>query len=130
MFIGGLFFAFLLAIVFTLVFASRFRGQGWGLGMIFFFLILFLATWAGGLWLTPIGPLWWGVPWFSFLLVSVVVGLLLAVMTPDRRRPPGSANARRRVQSEADTIVAIDIFFWLLLAGLLVAIAVHYAVAV
>jgi len=86
MFITGFLMAFLLAIILTLLLAVGFRGQAWGAGLAFFFLILFLATWAGGLWLTPVGPLMMGVPWMSFLLVALIVGLILAATTPSRYR--------------------------------------------
>lgn len=129
MFITGLLLALFLAILFTIIFATGLRGQGWGMGLLFFFLILFLVTWAGGLWLTPIGPVWGGVPWFSYLMVALVIGLLLATLTPDRRRIPGDLSAKRKSEARAETVIAVDVLFWLLVLGLLIAIAARYAVA-
>ena len=53
MFLGELLLVLFLSLVLTLVFAVGFRRQSWGGGLIVFFLILFLATWAGGIWLPP-----------------------------------------------------------------------------
>jgi hypothetical protein len=129
MFITGLLLAFFLAILFTVIFATGLRGHGWGMGLLFFFLILFLATWAGGLWLTPIGPLWLGVPWFSYLLVALIIGLLLATLTPDRRLGPSPSDRdlKKRAAARAETLIAVDVLFWFLILGLLIAIVARYA---
>ena len=128
MFITPLLVAFLLAIILTLLLAVGLRGQPWGVGVVFFFLILFLATWAGGLWLTPVGPIMLGVPWMSFLLVALIVGLILVSLTPDTRRRRGKPLASEKVPAQSDT--AVDIFFWILIGGLLIAIVARYVVAV
>lgn len=128
MFFPGLLFALVIACLLTLIFAIGFRRQGWGIGLMLFFLILFLATWAGGLWITPIGPLWWGIPWLSFLWVGIIMALLLAALIPDGRRSQAGGVPKRPTAAEADTLMAIDIFFWVLIAGLLVTIIIRYLV--
>ena len=128
MFFSGLLFALVIACLLTLIFAIGFRRQGWGIGLMIFFLVLFLATWAGGVWLTPIGPVWWGVPWLSFLLVGIVMALLLVALIPDGRRARPAADPTRETPAERDTLVAIDIFFWVLIAGLFVTIIIRYLV--
>ena len=130
MFITPLLVAFLLAIILTLLLAVGLRGQPWGAGIVFFFLILFLATWAGGLWLTPVGPVMLGVPWMSFLLVALIVGLILVSLTPDSRRRREKPLASESVPAQAETAIAVDVFFWILIGGLLIAIAARYFVAV
>lgn len=130
MFFTPLLVAFLLAIILTLLLAVGFRGQSWGAGLLFFFLILFLATWAGGLWLTPVGPIMLGVPWMSFLLVALIVGLILVSLTPDGRRRRGKPIASEKVSAQAETAIAVDVFFWILIGGLLIAIVARYMVAV
>jgi hypothetical protein len=128
MFFPGLLFALVIACLLTLIFAIGFRRQGWGIGLLLFFLILFLATWAGGLWITPIGPLWWGIPWLAFLWVGIIMALLLAALIPDNRRSQATGISKRMTAAEADTLVAIDIFFWVLIAGLLVTIIIRYLI--
>jgi hypothetical protein len=49
---------------------------------LFFFLILFLATWVGGMWIYPFGPVFFGGYLFPFLLVGLVVALVLAAAVP------------------------------------------------
>ena len=128
MFLPGLLFALVIACILTIIFAVGFRRQEWGAGLLLFFLILFLATWAGGLWLTPIGPLWWGVPWLSFLLVGLVIALLLVALIPAGRPPRINRDPRRQARASAETLMAIDIFFWVLIVGLLVTIVIRYLV--
>jgi hypothetical protein len=126
MFFTGLLFALAIACLFTLVFAIGFRRQGWGIGLMLFFLILFLATWSGGLWLTPIGPLWRGIHWLSFLLVGIITALMLVALTPDGRSTRTAADPKRETAAEAQPLLAIDVFFWILIVGLLVTIIIRY----
>jgi putative exporter of polyketide antibiotics len=44
-------------------------------------LILFLATWAGGIWLVPLGPRLWGVAWGGFVVVGLFVALLIGAVS-------------------------------------------------
>jgi peptidoglycan/LPS O-acetylase OafA/YrhL len=82
------FFAILIALLLTAVFAAGFRRQGWGTALVFFFLILFLATWAGGMWVVPFGPIAWGVPWVAYLFVGIVIALLITALIPPVGDPP------------------------------------------
>ena len=129
MFITPLLVALFLAFILTLLLAAGSRGQPWGGGLAVFFLILFLATWAGGLWLMPVGPLMLGVPWLSFVLVALIVGLILVSMTPNGRREEEKPPASESASSPARIAIAVDFFFWLLIGGLMIAIVVHYVAA-
>lgn len=87
------------------------------------FLLMFLLIWAGGMWMNPVGPPWWGSPWISFLLVGLVVGLLAAAfLTPK----PGGTSQPSAAMAQTDVVVSAGIYFWLLLLVLIVAIAVRY----
>lgn len=90
----------------------------------FLFLVLFLATWAGGLWIAPLGPEVRGVPWPSFLFAGLVVALLLAAVSPPRtwRRSPHSS------ADEAAVSAGMGVFFWLLVVFLLFAVVYAYAI--
>jgi hypothetical protein len=93
--------------------------------------ILFLATWAGGLWVMPFGPVWWGVPWLPFLLVGLFIALLLAALIPgetQRPRPKTPSEIQRQAHADAESIIALDIFFWFSIVGFLVAIIVGYVI--
>ncbi|MFO7965940.1 MAG: hypothetical protein R6U50_18580 [Desulfobacterales bacterium] len=128
MFLAELFTAVVIAAVLTILIAVVFRGESWGLGMFLFFLILFLATWAGGLWITPFGPVMWGVPWLSFFFIGLLIALVFAVFMPSRNRrtPRTLTKAEREARFESDTVITIDIFLWILLAFLLIGIITAY----
>jgi hypothetical protein len=95
-----------------------------GTRVLIFFGILFLTTWAGGIWVTPFGPILFDVPWLSFLLVGLFIALILTAISPPPRRPRTAQEAA--AYAEAEAAIAIDIFFWVLIAGLIVTILVAY----
>jgi len=125
-FVAALFVALLLSGVFLLLFGwSRPGARGGLFDVIFFFVILFLTTWALGVWMTPVGPVVWGAPWLMFLLVGLVVALLLAATPAGRPRTRAAAVA----QAEADQVAAtaFGVFFWVLLIILVGAVVARYA---
>lgn len=69
-------FAFFIALALAGILAAftgdrRTRRTGaWPLFLFLFFLLL-MTTWAGGVWLTPFGPILWGACWPPFLAVAV-----------------------------------------------------------
>jgi hypothetical protein len=129
MFLHDLLFVFFLSLILTLVFAVGFRRHAWGGGLILFFLILFLATWAGGMWITPFGPVWRGVAWLPFIFVGIIIALLLtAVMRPDRIRPREEGGVEMQSPSDSRSATALDLFVWILIGSLLVAIAIGYLI--
>lgn len=84
-------------------------------------LILFLATWAGGIWLVPVGPRLWGVAWGSFVVVGLVIALVIAAASAAKERAAGAAepgSARQRV---------VDLLLLLLLVLLVLAIVAGYS---
>jgi hypothetical protein len=125
---------FLFALLFTLVFAVilglGLRRRKWGIDIWFFSLVLFLFTWAGGVWLSPIGPYAWGVPISSFFLVGLLVALLLAPIFPSPREtmpsPTGPSGGGGVSSGEKSKALVIDAFTWLVIAGLILAIVLAY----
>jgi hypothetical protein len=112
------------------VFATRRGGQRTGL--LWLFLIIFLATWAGGVWIKPFGPTLWGIHWLAFLVAGLFVLALLAVAIP-RRAPRGrreTLDMLERVAREREleqvTYLTLGAFFWILLAALVIAILFRY----
>ncbi|HEX4337267.1 MAG TPA: hypothetical protein VH062_15230 [Polyangiaceae bacterium] len=51
------------------------------LGVFAMLLVLFLATWAGGIWLVPVGPKLWGVAWVGFVVAGLFVALLIGALS-------------------------------------------------
>jgi hypothetical protein len=127
MFFGHLIFALILAMILAAVFGAGFRKHQWGVDLVFFFILLFLFTWAGGIWITPFGPLVWGVPFFSFLLVGLLFALLLAALFPAPNAKRKAYQSDPEIRKEAkDAAIAVDAFFWILIFALIVSIIVGY----
>ncbi len=126
MFFAEVIFALVIALVLAGILAYPLdrRGPGPAEGLVFFFLILFLAAWAGGVWLTPVGPPLWGVPWVSFLLVGIIIALIVAAGAPPRR-PPVEAPPEE-VGAAGAVAVTLGVVFYVALIALLAAILAHY----
>lgn len=135
MFWFDLLLAFLLAWVFVLLLAGP---LGWrhprrpdspvAETIIFLFLIFFLAIWAGGIWMAPVGPVIAGYTWLPFVLVGLFVLLLIAAASAPREPPRTTAEARVEAEEAAAVGTALGAFFWILLTALIVAIIVSYFV--
>lgn len=126
--IAALFVALILSGVFAL--ATR-RGRR-KTGFFWLFLIIFLATWAGGIWIRPFGPILWGIHWLAFLLIGLVMALVLALSATDKfpRGRHETLNMLERIEQEKEvekiTYVTLSIFFWILVTVLIVAIIFRY----
>ena len=120
-------FAFVIALVFAVLLAAVLGWRhpasgdaGVGGAVLFAFLILFFATWVGGVWVQPFGPVAWGTAWLPFVLVAIVVMLILAAVAPRRRVVVGR-------EPEAVTAAAVFTwFFWILLLILVAALVFAY----
>ena len=120
-FLLSLFVALMLSMVFFVGFARA----NWKAGLAFYFLILFLATWAGGIWIVPVGPSLGGLFWMPFVAAGLMFALLLtAVLSRAPRQDPTEDPAAPPAKPEV--MAATDAFFWLLVIGLAVVIAAGY----
>jgi hypothetical protein len=90
----------------------------------FVFFVLFFVIWAAGVWLTPAGPLVWGVAWIPLVIVGVIVALLVLAAAGPGRHPHTAAEEQAQEAEVAAAISSFGAFFWLLLFVLLIAIAV------
>lgn len=140
MFMLDLLFAFLVAMILSLLFipwtSAEREAEGTSAvsALLFFFLILLFATWAGGVWVEPFGPPIMGVAWLPFLFVGLLVALLIAAATePSRRRymgnqrrvpPRGGATTNEETAEFA--AAAFGVLFWILLVVLIVAVVSSY----
>ncbi len=115
-FIAFLIIAFLVTSIFFYGFK---RGGPWTFWV--FLLMLFLAAWAGRLWITPIGPEWWGVAWVPLVSFVFIVGLLIAIATP-RKDTTGKESKTGAGKPTGEATAAFGIFFWSLIILLLAAI--------
>jgi hypothetical protein len=127
MFFVHFLFALLIALLLTALFMAGFRLRSpWGL--LWFFVIILLASWAGGVWFTPFGPASWATGWLPFLLVGLIAALLIAAATlPEREESTVELvdTERRRAERKAAKR-ALGIFFWVLVVLLAGIIAIRY----
>ncbi len=117
--------ALMLAVFMSIIFFVGFRRRRSKMGFIASFVLLFLLTWAGGIWLTPIGPPLWGeVYWLGFLGVSIVFALVLSAITPHHDEVAGAD--RDAAQEGLQAAALLGLFYWLLLLVLAAVILLHY----
>lgn len=88
-------------------------------GLVLFSLVIFLATWTGQIWITPFGPISWGIAWVPLILVSLFFSFLIFALAPPVPTPATEG-------SEEPAFIALGLFFWLILILLLIAIIVGY----
>ncbi len=124
--------ALIVALFLSLLFAILTPRDKKKTGIFWIFLILFLATWAGGIWVQPFGPTLWGLHWLTFLVVGILVALFIALSTPGRA-PRGQHETidmlermEREEELETATYITLGIFFWVLLTLLVIAVFVKY----
>ncbi len=136
MIIPDLLISLILALLLTGLFMLTTRKAGWKKGSIWIFLIIFLITWAGGLWLKPFGPALWGIYWLPFLLTGLVVFLTLLIFSPPRPLRGRQETldmlerAEQRKELEEVTYITFNLFFWILLLLLVAAIILRYVAGV
>jgi hypothetical protein len=103
------------------------RAKSWKRVLIFF-LIVFFGAWAGGIWLTPVGPVFLGVYWLSFFVVGLVFALILegvaAFSRPTLEAEQATDKSDVKKEKEIESIMGI--FIWILLLILAGAIVLGY----
>ena len=125
----GLIFALAIGISIAWTWSVAFDTHGPWNSFFWFFVVIFLFSWGGGSWITPFGPLGWGVAWMPFLVMGIFMALLLTAVTPRSNRSrtrsgdglPAPVKARSKrapatVTPELDA--AVDVFFWLFIVVL------------
>jgi len=130
MFFAELLFAFVFALVLSWLLGVIFRWQppgvrGYWSSLLFLFAILFLGSWAGGVWLTPFGPTAWGIIWLPFVLTGFIVALVLLAVVPNRR-PRNVDEAEEQADLQAGTEGIVGVTFWILIIALIISIVAHY----
>jgi hypothetical protein len=117
----GIIAALCIALLISLIFSfGNGRGSSIGAFLIFFF-VLFLAVLAGHFWITPFGPVLWGIAWLPLLFIGIIFAFLLMIPPPYTSK---SANAK--AEEAVSAVAAISTFMWLLLIILLVAVIAGY----
>lgn len=99
---------------------------GIGPAGMFLFSLLFVAVWAGGVWIAPHGPRAWGVPWIGFLVTGLVVAAIILAALPPPPPTRNRADAAQEAQEARKAEALFGSFFWIVMFVLLVFIALHY----
>jgi cytochrome c biogenesis protein ResB len=104
-----------------------FRRHRHAVDAVVFFFVIFLATWGGGLWLRPYGPAVYGVYWFPFLVVALIVSLILITFIP--RRPPESKDEAMEQIERRRTLESIfSVFLVILIVVLILTVVFGYII--
>jgi len=90
-----------------------------------FFIVVFLGAWAGGLWVSKVGPSAWGIYWVPFLFTGLIFALLLAATAPPRM-PRSLPEQVEQAKQEEKIEREVGWLFWLLIAALAATIIVRY----
>lgn len=117
--------AILFALIFSLIFSLGLRKSGPWPNFGIFFLIVFLAILAGGIWITPVGPSVWGVYWAPMLVIALLTSLILAAATPDHK-PRTRTEAIKQAEEEQDAAAVLGIFFWILIIAFIATIVIRF----
>ena len=137
MFIAEFIIAFVVAVFFSvlLVFAlgwERPDRKGVLPTILYLFILIFLFTWAGGIWLTPMAPTTWNISWLPFFIVGFIITLMLITLIPPRwRRHRSTIEIIEKKEDERidrETAKVLNIFFWVLLIILTITIIVRYLI--
>jgi hypothetical protein len=111
--------AFLATLFIVLIF-SMFSRRPIG-GLWIFIFIIFLATWSGQLWITPFGPVGWGIAWLPLFMVAIFFSFLIFALLP-----PVSVTPKDETKAEEGAAVAFGIFFWIMFILLIASIIAGY----
>jgi hypothetical protein len=97
-------------------------------GFLVFMAVILLMSWAGGVWLRPIGPVAGGVYWLPFVLTGLLVALLIAAFhyTKEVREAPLPLSTQERKVHDVKVTTEAGALLWVLLVVLIVIIAVSY----
>jgi len=121
-------FAIGIALILTAIFAGLLRRRGPWASFLGFFAVVFLAAWAGGVWIRPVGPVLKGVYWLPFLLFGFVVAIILAATAPRRIPERRKSMKEKEAFSKLPAGVRYDSIFLVLIIVLIAVVIIGYFV--
>jgi len=125
MFFIDLIVALVVGLIIVSIVSLAFGTKGpWG-SLLWFFLAVSLFAWAGGVWLVPFGPMFWGMSWIPIMFMAFLVSLLLTAASPRNPRWRRKASQEEAI-SEAGTKAVVDVIFWVVIIFLLIFAISHY----
>jgi len=125
----------IVAVILSFILVVVFRRRLSWTATFWFLVTTFLASWAGSLWLGPMGPSTRGVYWLPPLLVGSTAGLIFLIFAP-RRAPTGRLETlemleeiRQTREMEKATKISFSVFLWIIMFTLIGAIIVRYVLS-
>jgi len=122
--------AFFVALLLSSVVFLGLRRTGPWASFLFLFFALFLATWAGGIWITPVGrPFLGGIYWLPFLMAGVVFALLMAAAVPPDKNEESTIKLVTEEEKKAQERTvrrSAGLLFWVFAGVLAVTIIARY----
>jgi hypothetical protein len=125
MFIADLVVALAFGLFIVWIVSLAFGTKGPWDSFLWFFIVVSIFAWAGGVWLVPFGPMWWGIGWLPIILMAFFVSLLLASASPRTRR--WRRASQENANADAGSRVVVDTIFWVLIICLLFFGFGHYS---
>jgi hypothetical protein len=117
-FLIDLIFALVIGWVLVLTVSLVFDTKGpWG-SFLWFFVVVSLFAWAGGIWIVPFGPKWGGIGWLPIIFMGIIASLILTAASP--RKPRRKKAVTDETLAEEDTKVIVDSIFWVMIFCLLI----------
>ncbi len=126
MFLWHFLLVIILALIITNLLVGSGRRFGPGEGILSFFFMILLFAWAGGLWITPFGPVLMGTYWMPFVVMGLLFALLLAAVIPPREQPSVKISDEESMNAYVASVAVLSIFFWIFIIILISAIIVAY----
>jgi hypothetical protein len=120
-------FALGIAFFLTIVFIALGRCVRSWPRILVFFAIVFLGSWAGGVWFTPVGSRTVGLYWLSFFVVGLIFALIEGAL--NWRRVRGSScerTAQSEPKVEGELAGVFKVFELLMLLLFIAAIVIGY----
>lgn len=122
---GEFLIALVISLFFTIVLAVSGKKHRTWKKMIAIFLMMLFASWAGGIWITPVGPAFLGIYWLSFFIVALILALILETVTA-LHAPPSNINIKETQKEEESLEILIGFSFSILMIIFIIVIVVGY----
>ena len=104
-------FALAIATLLTLIFALGLRRRGPWNNFWFFFGVIFLVSWEGGIWIAAVGPPLLGVNWSAFVATGTIFALVLAALSPSQSTSTVELKSPQDSATESTISRTLNIFF-------------------
>jgi hypothetical protein len=125
MILGDFLIALIIAMFFTMVLAVSGQKHRSGKKIVAIFLIILFTSWAGGVWISPIGPSFLGIYWISFFIIALIIALVMEIMAV-LHATPSNIDKRETYKKEETLEILLGISFITLMIAVIIIIIAGY----